>query len=227
MEKPKTKRTQISQAQSRIMIVVSVATVISVFCLVSSKALLGQASYQRRLIDARQTSVKQLETNKQAAVTLADQYNNVFESDANVTNIIGGKYDKSASAIPPDGDNARIVLDALPTTYDYPALISSLAKILSGNAIASPSITGIDESASANNKPAGVPRPVEIKLTIGGQGTYDSVRQVIKDLERSIRPFHVKTIQLNGTNSTMNFSAEISTFYQPAKTLETGTKQVK
>lgn len=227
MDKPKTKRAQISQAQSRTMAIVSAATIITVFCLVSAKALLSQASYQSRLISARHASVKQLQANRQATATLLDQYNNVFENDSNSTNIIGGKYDKSASAAPPDGDNARIVLDALPTTYDYPGLISSIAKILSNNSVSNPNITGQDKSATADNTPSGSPQPIVIQLSIGGQGSYNNVKQVVKDLERSIRPFDIQTIQLNGTSSLMSFSAQITTYYQPSKTLQTGTKAVQ
>lgn len=227
MEKTNNKRVQISQAQSRIMLIVSIATVITVFCLVSSKALVSQAAYQKRLVSARESSVKQLQANKSASLTLIDQYNNVFQNTSTATNIIGGKFDTNAAALPPNQDNARIVLNALPTSYDFAGLISSVAKILSDNGISSQSITGTDESATATTSASATPQPVEIKLTIGGQGSYDSIQKVVKDLERSIRPFDIRTIQLNGTNSTMTFTAEISTYYQPAKTLETTKKKVQ
>lgn len=226
-DKPTTKRGEISQAQSRIMLIVSVATIITVFCLASSKALLSQASYQRRLINARNASVKQLKANEVASKTLVDQYNNVFLNPTSVTNVIGGRNDKSTTAVPPDGDNAKIVLNALPTTYDFAGLISSVAKILASDSITSPSITGTDDSATASNTPMSSPEPVEIKLIIAGQGRYDSVQTVIKDLERSTRPFDVKSLQLNGTNTAMSFTAQISTYYQPAKTLDTTTKKVQ
>ncbi len=227
MAKATTKRGQISEAQSRIMLIVSIATVVTVFCLASSKALLSQAGYQRRLINARHASVKQLEANKTASQTLSDQYSNVFLNPTSATNIIGGKNDKSTSAVPPDGDNARIVLDALPTSYDFAGLISSVANILSKNSIGSPSITGVDQSDTASTSASANPQPIAIKLSIAGQGTYTNVQNVIKDLERSIRPFDISTMQINGTNASMSFTADITTYYQPAKTLDTTTKKVQ
>lgn len=227
MEKSSNKRIQISQAQSRMMLIVSVATVVTVFCLVSSKTLLSQAAYQKRLVGAREASVKQLQANKVASLTLIDQYNTVFQSASSAKNIIGGNFDTSSTAVPPNQDNARIVLNALPTTYDFAGLISSVAKILSNNVITNPNITGIDESATATTSASPKPQPVEIKLTIGGEGTYDNIQKVVKDLERSVRPFDLRTLELNGTNSTMTFSAQLSTYYQPAKTLDTTTKKVQ
>lgn len=227
MDKPTNKRIQISQAQSRIMLIVSVATVVTVFCLVSANSLLSQASYQRRLVKAKEASVKQLQDNKTASLTLIDHYNTVFQNTSNVTNIIGGKFDANPSAVPPNQDNARIVLNALPTTYDFAGLITSVAGILSSNAISGPSITGTDESATAVTTASANPQEIEIKLTIGGQGAYSNVQKVIKDLERSIRPFNVKSLELSGSNSNMTFSAELSTYYQPAKTLETTKKKVQ
>lgn len=226
-KKPTTKRGEISQAQSRIMIIVSVATIVTVFCLASSKALLSQAGYQRRLVNAQKASVKQLTANESAAKTLVDQYNNVFLDPNGATNIIGGRNDKSANAVAPDGDNARVVLNALPTTYDFAGLISSVAKIMSLNSITSPNITGTDDSAAASSTPSANPEPVQIKLSISGQGKYDNVKNLIKDFERSIRPFDVTNLQLNGTNNSMSFTAQLSTYYQPAKTLDTVTKKVQ
>lgn len=227
MAKPTTKRAQISQAQSKIMLIVSVATIVTVFCLASTKALISQSGYQRRLINAKHASVKQLEANKTASLTLIDQYNNVFLNPTSATNIIGGKNDKSSTSVPPDEDNARVVLNALPTTYDFAGLISSIAKILNSNSVASPSIVGTDESATATTKASPNPKPVAIHLTVSGQTSYANVQKVIKDFERSIRPFDIKNMQLSGTNDSMNFTVIMTTYYQPAITLDSTVKKVE
>jgi hypothetical protein len=146
VKKPKLsgKALQLSKDQQTMMAVVAVATVVTVFCLMSTKALIGKATYQQRVISARHKSAKQLQSDISNANTLVAQYSNVFIGN-NSENIIGGRNDASPSAVPPDGDNGRIVLDALPTTYDFPALLTSLSKILNNDGIGSQSIGGSDQ----------------------------------------------------------------------------------
>jgi hypothetical protein len=220
------KRLQISKASSTIMSVVAIATVITVFCLVSSKALLSQAAYQNRLISAKNATVKQLEANKSAADQLVNHYRTAFDN-AGPTNLLGAKNDKSPTAVPPDVDNTRLVLNALPTTYDFPALISSLSKITNNNNMASPTISGTDESATQNHQPSASPQPVSIKISMSGQNSYEGIQRLVRDLERSTRPFDITSLQLNGSQSFMSVGLNLNTYYQPAKTLSAGTKEVR
>lgn len=219
-------RLRIDKTNSRILAIVVAAVFVSVFCLMSSKELLSQAAYQRRLLGARRATAAQMEKDKKAAATLVDQFTNVFVGGS-PTNVLGGKAVTDSNAMPPDGDNARIVLDSLPTTYDFPALISSVEKILTSNSISSPQISGTDQSATADNKPSSAPKPVAINLTVAGQGSYDHVQKLIADFERSTRPFDITSLQLTGNNSLMNFQMNVRTYYQQAKTLGIGSKEVK
>ena len=226
------KHVQISRAQSTILIVVVVATVITVFSLVSAKALISQGSYQKRVLNARRDAVKQLRDNVNASKTLITQYNNVFEG-SNPTNIIGGKNTTKPKASAPDGDNARIVLDALPSSYDFPALISSIAKILSDDNIANPSVTGTDQSDTigktssvVNSALSTASQPVPITLTVSGTSSYKGIQRLIGDFGRVIRPFDTTNVQLSGKNSAMTFSMGLTTYYQPAKELTIGSKEI-
>lgn len=220
------KHLQIDSAQSRMMLVIAVSTVIIVFCLVSAKALLARATYQNRVIDARHAAVKQIEQNINNANTLVTQYNEVFEG-ASPTNIIGGKNDPSPSAIPPDGNNGRIVLDALPLSYDFPALLTSVSKILANNSIGGPSIGGTDQSSILDSSPSAKPQPTKIDLSISGNGGYHNAQTLIKDFERSIRPFDITKLSLSGSESSLVMSIGLSTHYQPAKSLMIGSKEIR
>lgn len=224
MNRPSFKQLQIDKGESRVLIIVGVATVIVVFCLVSTKALLAQAAYHRRELSAKNAAAKQLEANAASASTLATQFE-VF--DKTNPNVIGGKYTTDANALPPDGDSARIILDALPTRYDFPALISSVSKILSNSAIANPGIGGSDQSASIEASPSPKPQPVPIQLSISGVSSYGGLHNLIKDFERSIRPYDVTSLQLRGSAGSLTIAADLTTYFQPAKTLSSDTKEVK
>lgn len=218
------KSLQIDQANSKIYIAVTVAVLVTIFSLVSTKALLDQAGYQRRVINARQATVKQLRTNLVDANSLSEQYN---QFNSGTTNVIGGKNSSDPNATPPDGDNARIVLNALPSTYDFPALISSMSKILSDNRVSTPSIGGSDQSKTIDGSASSTPTSVPVPLSISGVTNYEGVQNLLRDLERSTRPFDVSTLQLRGSNASMAFSFELNTYFQPAKKLTLSDKEVK
>jgi len=220
------KRARIDKTQSTMLAIISIAAVITIFCLMSAKALLSQAAYQRKVVKANQAAVKQLQANVTAAKALVTQYSQVFEG-TNTSNIIGGQNTTSPDAVPPNGDNARIVLDALPSKYDFPALISSVSNILTDDKITSPSVTGTDESATIDNNAATNPQPQQIQLTVTGTGTYDNVLAFVQDLERSIRPFDVVSLQLAGPQDSLTFTLTVNTYFQPAKSLNVVTQEVK
>jgi len=221
------KQLQIDRAQSTTMIAVATAVVISVFCLVSAKQLWSQASFQRHVVDGKHQAATTLNNDTSSAADLTNRYNTIFQNNATSTNIIGGRNTSCTKAVPPDGSNDCIVLDALPTTYDFPALISSLTQILNNDSIANPGISGTDQSSSANSTPSASPAPIPIQLTISGNGSITQVKKLITDLERSIRPFNITDVQLRGSDANMSISLNVTTYYQPALVLTIGTRTVQ
>ncbi|MBX4190794.1 hypothetical protein KW794_01775 [Candidatus Saccharibacteria bacterium] len=220
-----TKSLQINKNQSTILMVVAIATIISVFCLTSAKVLLNQALYQRRVINARNASAKQLDADVNDAKTLSDQYKVFLGSDSE--NIIGGNSNAGDNAAPPDGDNGKIVLDALPTTYDFPALLTSLSNLLASDGVGAQTIGGSDQATTINSAPAYHPQTANIDLTISGASTYNGAQRLLTDLERSIRPFDVTHLAFGGDESNLTISLNLTTYYQPAKTLSVPSKEIK
>jgi len=219
------KHLQIDKAQSTIIAVITVATVITVFCLLSSKALIAKAAYQGKVINERQKSLDQLQKDVKSAQTFLYQYDTVFNGPG-PTNILGGKNTKDASATPPDGSNPKIIFDALPTTYDFPALVTSVAYILRADNISSPTIVGLDNSSSTDSSPSANPQPTKIPLTISGTSTYSGAEQLIKDLERSIRPFDTTKLSITGSGA-ISVNLDVNTYFQPAKSLTISSKAVQ
>jgi hypothetical protein len=221
----KSKSFQISKDQTTILGIVVGATIVTVFCLTSARVLLGKAFYQQRVINARNASAKQLDADVRDASTLNDQYKVFLGSGGE--NIIGGKSDVGDSAVPPDGDNGKIVTDALPTTYDFPALLTSLAKMLGADGVGAQSIGGTDLATTTNSDPSYKPLPAPINLTISGGSTYAGSKKLVTDLERSIRPFDITHLTLTGSDSNLIISMNVTTYYQPAKTLNIPSKEIK
>jgi hypothetical protein len=219
------KAVQISKDQSQLLITVIVATLLSVFCLFSVKNLVAKSIYQGRVISARHKSADQIKTDIRNANTLVAQYKDVFIGD-NGQNIIGGKNDANVYAIPPNGDNGRIVIDALPTSYNFPALLTSLQQMMNSNNLGSQSIGGTDQTATADNSPSGSPKPVNMDMIVSGTGTYTNAAHFIHDLERSIRPFDITSLSLSGNESSLIVNLNVTTYYQPSKTVSITSKEI-
>lgn len=215
----------VDKASNSALTMFAISTVIVVFCLVSVKAMLAQGAYQRRVVNAKHDTVDQLKANISAAKTLTTKYD-AFTSA--VTNVIGGSGSAAEDASPPDGRNDRIVLDALPTSYDFPALISSLTKLVETNSLTNATVGSSDDSASFSSDPQSAPAPVQIQqIPISGSSSPEGVKAALIDLERSIRPYDVTNLQISMTGSDSSFTISANTYYQPAKKIVPGSKVVK
>lgn len=219
-----TKRLQIDKAQSTILLVVCVSTAVTIFSLISTKSLLSQAAYHRREVAAKKTALKQINDNVSAATNLVTQYQAFNNTNPNA---IGGKNSQDPGVKPPDGTNSRVVLDALPSKYDFPALVSSVSNILATNNIVSPSVSGTDQSSTVSGAPTVVPQAISIPMTISGTASYASLQSLIRDLERSIRPFDVTNLQIRGSADNISFTLDSTTYFQPPKTLVVTNKEIK
>jgi Tfp pilus assembly protein PilO len=217
-----TKRVQIDKAKTLMVGIIAGAAFIVVFSLVVSKALLSQRGYQSRVIKEQEAAVKQLRENIKNVEQLTAAYKQFVEQP---TNVLSGNSSGQGDR---DGDNAKIILDALPSKYDFPALTTSLEKILTDRKFKITDITGIDdEVAQINAQNSAAPTPVEIPYGFKVTGSYDSVKDLMDILQRSIRPFKVQKLVLDGTNSSLNLDVTALTYYLPEKQLNFQTKEVQ
>lgn len=217
------KRVQIDRAKAIMVGSVGTAVFLVVFSIVGSKALLERRNFQSKVTKEQEKAVKQLRDNLRARDELVTAYKQFVEQP---TNVIEGK---TAGTGDRDGDNARIVLDALPSKYDFPALATSLEKILQENNFKVNGISGTDEELTQNSADiASAPTtPVEIPFTFTVSSTYPSIQGLIDVLHRSIRPIHIKTMSLSGKDNSMTLDITARTYYLPEKQLIFPTKEIK
>jgi len=217
-----TKRVLITKANTTIVVVVSVAAFLVVFSLVATKTLVSQAAYQNRVISGKRAAVNQLKDDLGAVKSLKTSYQAFISTTQNA---IGGNPDGTGKQ---DGNNAKIVLDALPSSYDFPALTTSLDNLLATQNVKINSIAGTDdEVAQSSNQSSSNPEPVPIPFQLSVSGNYDAVKGVVDVLERSIRPFKINTLDLSGNQGNLTLAIEAETYYQPAKSLNINTRVVK
>ena len=198
------KHIQIDKANTNILIATSVAVAIVMFTIVATQAMLKQLSYQNLVIAKRSAAANQLSKNVKAANSLYGQ----FQAWDNAQESLIGTNDK----------NSKIILDALPSKYDFPALATSLEGIIYGSGNKG-SAGGADNEAVAVQDSSN-PTTIEIPLSISANGTFTSAQKLIQDLERSIRPMKISQITLGGNDASMQLSVTLTTYYQPEKKLE-------
>lgn len=217
-----TKHLLIDKANTTVVIATSVAAFVLVFSLVASKSLINQAAYQNRVISKDRQAVNQLKTDIATSATLVSSYKAFTSTSQNVLN--GNPQGSGVQ----DGNNAKIILDALPSSYDFPALTNSLEVLLGNAGVQINSITGTDEEITqGSNKGSSSPQPVAMPFQISVSGNYTSVQNLINEFERSIRPFQIQSLQISGSQNQLTMNVMAQTFYQPAKTLNITTELVK
>lgn len=237
------KRMQINKANATIVASIAIAAFITVFSLVASRALWVKRGFQAQLINEKEVAVAQLEENLAAIDGLVVAYQAFVDTPENV---IGGNPSGTGDQ---DGDNAKITLDALPSKYDFPALATSLEKLL-GTDYQEISITGQDEEVSQSSTPEELAQAegvapeqqidqqqtaeagaavsvVEIPFEIGANGSIASIEELLVTFERSIRPINIKSVSLDGSNSDLTITVSAKTYYQPAKSFTVGKKVIK
>lgn len=217
---PSLKKLQIDQATRNMVIAASLASFITIFSIIAGHSLLSLLSYQNKVINARQTSLNKLNTDLTAASQLSTSYIN-FNNQS--PNLLGASINGNTGN---NGNNAKIVLDALPSQYDFPALATSVQALLSNRGVSIAGITGTDDSSNntgtQNTSAAG---PIAIPFSFSVKGPYQNIQNVITATQSSIRPIQIQTLDLRGDQNDMTLSITAQTYYQPGVkfTLTTGT----
>lgn len=208
-----TKKLQLDKTNTTIVLVISVAMFLSVFSLFACRALLAKRAYQAKIIGKQEVALKQLQDNLASMEKLTASY---VAFAAQPTNVIGGSLKGTGLN---DGDNAKIILDALPSKYDFPAITTSFDAIFRSLNLTSTSITGTDDEINQEgDKSSAKPEPVEIPLQFSATGSSANVVNLMGVLERSIKPYAFTQMTLTAADGgNMTLAGSLKTFYLPAQ----------
>ncbi len=216
------KRQLIDKSNQKVVIMTSLAAFVVVFCLVASKSLFSQMMYQNNIVKAKKQTLTQLKSDYQAAQNLESSYQQFVGT---AQNVIGGNPSGTGGN---DGDNGKIVLDALPGQYDFPALATSLNKILTGQGVKIQSIAGTDdEVAQSQQKETATPEPVPMPFQVSTSGNYQSIVNTVRTFELSIRPMQVQSLTLSGDDANLTLTLAAQTYYQPQKIFKLTSEVIK
>lgn len=216
------KRIAVDKTNASLIIIVSLATFVVIFSIVATKALYSQLTYQSRVINKKETTLKQVKTN----IKEVEKLNIAYQEFSGATeNAIGdnpkGQGDR-------DGENARIILDALPSKYDFPALTTSLDKLAKSGGFRLTTITGTDDEINqASNQSSANPTPVDMPFTLEASINAADGKAFMQLFERSIRPIKIQKLTLAGQEAQLKVSITAKTYFQPEKKLTVIDEVVK
>lgn len=215
------KRIQIDKARANVVLFVAVASFIATFSLVSSKALLQKRGFESRVIGEKEKTLKTLKDNNQAAQQLTTSYKAFNDTP---DNLLGGNPSGTGDK---DGENAKLILDALPSQYDFPALTSSIEKMIKSQQGSIEAISGTDDTV-AQSSVTDSSKPIEIPFQIDATSGDDGIQNILKTFNRSIRPMTITKVTLSvESQGSLRASIFAKSYYQPAKVLQITTKEVR
>ncbi len=216
------KHLQLSRAQTVTFSSIAIAVFVVVFTIFAAKSLISEGSFQHQVINAKHAALNQLQVNQTNVSKLANAYKAFISTPQNM---LGGSPTGTG---PQDGSNAQLVLQALPSKYDFPALTSSIEKLITGQNMTIQSISGSDDQVNQqSNNTSASPQPVAMPFSATAEGNYAQAQALIGQFQHSIRPFQIMTLEFQGDQSDMTVSITAQTYYQPGKNFAVGHKEIK
>ena len=209
---------KLDKSKTNSVTLLGIAVFVLVFGLFTIKTLFGFYAYQNIVISAQKASLSNIDQDQQVANNVETSYK-AFVNQPN--NIIGGSSTGTSST---SGNNAKIILDALPETYDFPALMSSMQALLTTPGITVQSLTGSDTSLTQIVSPQPVPIPISFSV----QGSYANIQNLFSILNRSVSPIDILSVELSGTDTDLTASITAQTYYyEPSSGIFSSTEIIK
>lgn len=220
------KRTQISKTNRMMLLWIAAASVIVGSALVVSYFLAQKLFFNEKVLSEKEKTVATLQANNSVVSALKDQVR-VLDANAALAKVKAN----------PDDQALQVILDALPADANSLALGASLQnKLLAGipglslESLQVDPVVGVEVSGDAAVQDASLSDSVssnQITFQFSVIGDQAALKQVLNNLERSIRAIDITSLRIENQGSQQLMSVQGRAFYEPAKTVELHDKAVK
>lgn len=220
------KRQQIIAANKMIFVWITIASIVVSLSVVVGQFLVRQMLFNQKIISAKSQTVSVLDKNLKVAPELETAVKSLTADPA-----------LSKARANSNDNSLRVVFDALPVTEDQSALAASLQNIVlakSNVAVSNLTLSQASSmstggttatSSSASPIPSGAQKTV---FSFAVDGSYDDIKQMLLDMERTIRPLNVTSMTVDKSAKGL-LHAEIAgdTYYTPSMTVQLSKKTIK
>lgn len=180
-----------------------------------------QFSFNNTVISKETTAVRTLKENTRAYSELKKKIDD-----------LAANSDLASARTNQQGDNLQVITDALATTSDASTFAASLQNIIaprSGISLESVSIPFGDEASATGTEGETETKtessPIELDYQVEAIGNYQSISTFLENLERTIRPVSVRSLELSGSDSILRAQISLVTYYQPVKDIKINQKE--
>lgn len=220
------KRSQIAKANRTMFLWVAGASALLGFAVVIGVLLGQQLLFNERVLAEKAKTVKTLENNNDAVSDLQAAVRALDASEV----LASSKAQEQDQAI-------QVILDALPSEANSLALGSSLQnRLLSGidgltiETLQVDPVFGVETLSDSSVESGAIDEDggenqISFRFTI--RGNQDGLRQVLVNLERSIRTISLSNVQIESQGGQQLLTVQGTGFYEPAVKVELGSKAVK
>jgi cell division protein FtsB len=223
------KRTQIVMANRMMFLWVAGVSVVFGFALVGAIFLTQMLLFNERVLQEKDRTVATLKTDNNNIQALEAQIRVLDTNQA----LINSKATSDDQAV-------QVILDALPSDANSLALGASIQnKLLAGipglklNSLQVDPVIGIEsltgdssiQNASLPTSSSALANEITFRFSVIGDDT--ALKQVLLNLESSIRTIDVISLKIEGQGSASMLSAQARAFYQPERVVQLKDKTVK
>jgi len=186
------------QEASKALKMLSFAAVALALGLVAVNYFATSLNFHRQVFSKKSAVESQLQTNAESLTSLDQAYN----------------------ALESSGPRPEEIFGAIPTSGDFPNTSVTLENIANRSGVEVRTVNLLNETGEVavgkNAYSEANPIVKEMSLTLELGGSYSSIKDFVGRLQDSRRIFKVNSIEMSGTNRTVNTLLQITTYYAPA-----------
>ena len=216
------KRTQISKTNRIMLLWVAGASVVVGVGLVATIYLVQRLVFNEKVLAEKSNTISILEKNNKIVPDLETQIR-VLDTNANLAKVKAN----------PSDQNIQVILDALPSEANSPALGASLQyKLLAGidglsiESLQVNPVVGVESDISDGVVEAEGSGENEITFQFAVTGNQSALKQVLTNLERSIRAIEITSLRIENQGTKQLMTVQGKAFYEPARTVKLYNKVV-
>lgn len=212
------KRQQIKSANKMVFAWIVAASLVVGICGVFAQFLIRQLMFNNKIYGALTETQTTLQTNIDAYDGLKSSVVKLL-ADSNLNALRNGE----------NSNALQVIIDALPTEENRSSFATSMqTKVLgpAGVTISSFSVVGSNTDAETQTAIDGTDA-LPYNFTFSISGNYSQIQQAIRNMERSIRPITIQSLDIQGTSEKMEASITATTYYQPAKDIQLKEEEIK
>lgn len=221
------KRQQITKANQMMFLWIAGVSVVVGFSIVLMVFLVQKIWFGEKVIAEKTKTVSTLEKNLKVAPELKDNIR-----------VLNTNEQLKLTRLEDSDPALQSVLDALPADANSTAMASSLqTKLLSGvpgvaiESLKVDPVSGIEiasDSTTASDSSSEGSGTIGFSFSVSAPvANQDGLRQVLQRIEKSIRPFTIKTLSIESQGSRIVMSATGVGYYEPAQTVQLTDKVVR